>query len=154
MKKVNSVNGCYQNGWVNAWQDGYEQDNSQYNQKKTAAIMGLTYHQFRGLYRRYRNQLSAGSIRKWMANNASIGDRCRWYRRIIDVSKAKAENPGKDFGGGGWRKWCALRKIWRIKRGREGSHSLRQLVDQRFFDHFPRNLSGFNFIGTVVNLLF
>ncbi len=37
---------------------------AQYNQKKTAAIMGLTYHQFRGLYRRYRKQLSAGSIRK------------------------------------------------------------------------------------------
>jgi psp operon transcriptional activator len=33
---------------------------AQFNQKKAAAIMGLTYHQFRGLYRRYRKQLSAG----------------------------------------------------------------------------------------------
>jgi len=34
---------------------------AQFNQKKAAAIMGLTYHQFRGLFRRYRKQLSSGS---------------------------------------------------------------------------------------------
>jgi psp operon transcriptional activator len=37
---------------------------AQFNQKKTAAIMGLTYHQFRGLYRRYRKQFSSGHIIK------------------------------------------------------------------------------------------
>lgn len=33
---------------------------AQFNQKKAAANMGLTYHQFRSLYRRYRKQLAAG----------------------------------------------------------------------------------------------
>ena len=32
---------------------------AQFNQKKAAAILALTYHQFRGLYRRYRKQLSS-----------------------------------------------------------------------------------------------
>jgi psp operon transcriptional activator len=27
---------------------------AKYNQKKAARILGLTYHQFRGLYRRYQ----------------------------------------------------------------------------------------------------
>ena len=35
-------------------------NNAQFNQKKAAAIMGLTYHQFRSLYRRYRKQLTTG----------------------------------------------------------------------------------------------
>jgi psp operon transcriptional activator len=29
-------------------------DQAKYNQKKAASILGLTYHQFRGLYRQYR----------------------------------------------------------------------------------------------------
>ena len=33
---------------------------AQFNQKKAAANMGLTYHQFRSLYRRYRKHLAAG----------------------------------------------------------------------------------------------
>jgi psp operon transcriptional activator len=28
---------------------------AKYNQKKAARILGLTYHQFRGLYRRYQS---------------------------------------------------------------------------------------------------
>jgi psp operon transcriptional activator len=28
--------------------------NSKFNQKKAAKLLGLTYHQFRGLYRQYR----------------------------------------------------------------------------------------------------
>ena len=33
---------------------------AQFNQKKAAANMGLTYHQFRSLYRRYRKHLATG----------------------------------------------------------------------------------------------
>ena len=29
---------------------------SKYNQKKAAQILGLTYHQFRGLYRKYKER--------------------------------------------------------------------------------------------------
>jgi len=32
---------------------------TQYNQRKAAQHLGLTYHQFRGLYRKYRDALSA-----------------------------------------------------------------------------------------------
>jgi psp operon transcriptional activator len=31
---------------------------AKFNQKKAARILGLTYHQFRGLYRQYRNGMS------------------------------------------------------------------------------------------------
>jgi psp operon transcriptional activator len=30
---------------------------AKYNQRKAAAQMGLTYHQFRGLYRQYQSEL-------------------------------------------------------------------------------------------------
>ena len=30
---------------------------SKYNQKKAARILGLTYHQFRGLYRKYKEEI-------------------------------------------------------------------------------------------------
>ena len=31
---------------------------AKYNQKKAAAQMGLTYHQFRGLYRQYKQHIT------------------------------------------------------------------------------------------------
>jgi psp operon transcriptional activator len=33
-------------------------DNARYNQKKAAQLLGLTYHQFRGLYRQYQQSTS------------------------------------------------------------------------------------------------
>jgi psp operon transcriptional activator len=31
-------------------------ENAKFNQKKAAELLGLTYHQFRGLYREYRRK--------------------------------------------------------------------------------------------------
>ena len=35
--------------------------NARHNQKKAASLLGLSYHQFRGLYRKYRGALDADS---------------------------------------------------------------------------------------------
>jgi psp operon transcriptional activator len=34
---------------------------TRHHQRKAAQCLGLTYHQFRGLYRKYREQLESGS---------------------------------------------------------------------------------------------
>ena len=35
---------------------------SRHNQKKAAALLGLSYDQFRGLYRKYRDELQVGRL--------------------------------------------------------------------------------------------